>query len=181
MPKRLRIRANGSPALIITRASLGEDNLVYVAIANKKIRYSLDRSPIVYIGTTKKGPSRIAGSAAHRAKNTLVQYGVKNLTFYVVTCKQPDAHRKLETALLIVFREIYGDVPICNVQGKHRQWRDERSVFSENRLRSVIKKYSLLTHVPRRRRRRSFQGETALLSTVTDVPAGEHKTATHSG
>jgi len=50
--------------------------------------------------------------------------------------------KKLERALLLTFRQEYGDVPKCNTQGKRMRWRDERNYFTEGRLRTILGEHS---------------------------------------
>ncbi len=94
MPRRLFIKGDPKPAITITRRSLGKQKLVYVARANRQFRYPFRRSAIVYIGTTTSGARRVAASAAGKAKSLLTHHGVKQLDFYVVTCK---ARRNVQT------------------------------------------------------------------------------------
>ncbi len=145
MKKRLRIRCRSHPAITITRQALKADKLVYVARTNKPLRYRHGRSCIAYIGTTQAGAARVAQSAASRAPQLLKIYGVKSIEFYVVTCAPRAglrAWRKLERALLLVFRERYGEKPWCNKQGTHIKWQDELKYFSRKALEEVLAKHS---------------------------------------
>ena len=145
MAKKLTIRTYKKPAVVINRSAVATDRLVYIAVANKALKYTYGRSRIVYIGTTKAGASRIAASAAAKAKKMLALYGVTRLEFHVVFCprrQRVQAWKKLERGLLLCFRQEYGKVPNCNTQGKRMKWRDERKYFTERRLRSIIEKYS---------------------------------------
>jgi len=144
MAKRLFIKRDLEPAITITRRSLGKRKLVYIARANCQFRYPFRRSAVVYIGTTTAGASRVAASAASKAKSLLTHHGVKQLDFYVVTCKprrNVQTWRKLESALLLTFKHWYGDVPIGNIAGKRRSFRDELEYFSESRLRAILNRY----------------------------------------
>jgi len=77
-----RVKATKSPALTISRIALHADQLVYVAQANRAIRYpNGERSAIAYIGTTKNGIARIASSAAWKARDILSRHGVNHLEF----------------------------------------------------------------------------------------------------
>jgi hypothetical protein len=107
-------------------------------------RYRYGRSRIAYIGTTKRGARRIAASAASKADEMLDLHGVKELQFYVVSCRSRQRVKtwhKLERALLLTFREIYGEIPWCNAQGAKLKWKDELQYFTHKRLRGVIGKY----------------------------------------
>lgn len=102
------------------------------------------RSAVVYIGTTTTGASRVAASAASKAKSLLTHHGVKQLDFYVVTCsprRNVQTWRKLESALLLTFKHSYGAVPVGNIAGKRKPPRDELEYFRESRLRAILKGY----------------------------------------
>jgi hypothetical protein len=145
MQRKLPIKAPRSPALTINRDAIKGDRLVYVAVANKKINYRFGGSRIVYIGTTRAGASRIAASAAAKASDMLALHGVKQLEFYVVTCrgrKRVQTWKKLERGLILTFRQMFGDPPRCNVQGKRMKWTDELYYFTEARLREIVKRFS---------------------------------------
>lgn len=145
MARKLRIKAPRSAALTINRGAIEGAQLVYLALANRRIRYRYGRSYIVYIGTTKAGASRIAASAAAKASEMLALRGVYELTFHVVTCrgrKRVKTWKKLERALLLTFREMYGEVPRCNKQGRGIRWMDEPTYFSGSRLRDIIERFS---------------------------------------
>ena len=142
--KKLTIRAAAKPALVISRPAFTADRLVYLAVASKALKYPHGKSRIAYIGTTKAGASRIASSAAHRAKDLLALHGVNSLSFFVVTCaarQRVKSWRKLEVGLILSFRQLYGDVPKCNVKGKNQKWSDELEYFTRHRLESVLTKY----------------------------------------
>jgi len=142
----LKIHKVGEPVLTIHRQTFRTDTLVYIGVANKELSYKFSKkSPIVYIGTTKNGVQRIAQSAAYHASNILGEYGIHTLNFYHVTCKPKKGlktWKKLERALIITFREIFGEVPYCNKQGKNMDWHNERTIFNVNSLRDIIQKYS---------------------------------------
>jgi len=121
MPRRRNIKASRKPAITINRQALGAEKLVYLAVANKSRKYPFGyRSPILYIGTTRTGVRRIAQSAAARAQ-LLVNHGVKQLQFHVVSCtplRKVKTWQKLERALLLAFKHTYGSVPVGNTAGK---------------------------------------------------------------
>ncbi|MGD0168715.1 MAG: hypothetical protein ABSE54_03220 [Smithella sp.] len=141
MAKKLKIKFDNKPSIIIHRTAVHNDKLVYIARANKKIKYpSHEKSRIVYIGTTKKGAKRIASSAALRGEQLLYEYGIKHLEFNIVTCTGRtgvETWKKLERALIIRFRERFGIPPKANKSGKF--WRkDKKILYSEKRLDQVI-------------------------------------------
>ena len=145
MPRKLRIRAAGKPAVVIHRSAIQRDRVVYIAVANKPSKYPHGRSRIVYIGTTKAGASRIAASAAGKARELLGLHGDTHLEFHVVSClprQKVQTWRKMERGLLLCFRERFGEIPKCNRQGKRMKWRDELKYFTEARLRSIVERYS---------------------------------------
>lgn len=157
MVRRLTIRTAPSPVTIISRAALHERRLVYVACANKLFRYERGRSRIVYIGTTKNGIDRIAASAARTAKRFLNHHGVKSLECFVVTCRRRPGvctWKKLERSLLLAFKDVFGQVPVGNTQGKNAFWDDELSYFKLKRLRAVVSSHSSTRHRRSRRRHR---------------------------
>ncbi|MDO8444628.1 MAG: hypothetical protein Q7T53_00745 [Deltaproteobacteria bacterium] len=143
--KKLTIQTSKRAAITITRSAFKADRLVYIAIANKALKYRHGTSKIVYIGTTKAGASRIAGSAAARASQLFELHGVTELTFFIITCAARQAVKtwhKLEVGLILTFRELYGEPPKCNTKGKNQKWNDERDYFTDDRLVKVIEKYS---------------------------------------
>lgn len=139
---RLKVKSTKSPSITITRFALLHDKLVYVGRVNKPIRYPWLRSRVVYIGTTKRGPSRIATSAAKRAGEILEKRGLKILEFLAVTCgSRPNVKtwRQLEGDLLLAFRAAYGALPICNKKLAHKK---VSGYFSESRLKAILGKIS---------------------------------------
>lgn len=48
---------------------------------------------------------------------------------------------KLERALLLKFRERYGEIPKFNSQGRNMRWTDEQEYFSVNRIANIIEEY----------------------------------------
>jgi hypothetical protein len=145
MPRKLRIKAPRSPALTINRAAIEGDRLVYLALANRRVNYQYGQSHIVYIGTTKAGASRIAASAAAKASEMLNLHGVRQLEFYVVTCrsrKRVKTWTKLERGLILTFREVFGEIPRCNRQGSRMSWTDELDYFTTARLRAIVERFS---------------------------------------
>jgi len=145
MPKRLSLKYRRTPAIVINRIAFKDRKLVYVARANKKIKYPLGRSCIAYIGTTKKGARRIASSAVWKGADLLFEYGMKHLDLIVVVCARRqgvETWKKLERALLIRFRERFGAIPKANNQGKKMNWRDELDYFTTKKLDRIIHELS---------------------------------------
>jgi hypothetical protein len=97
----------------------------------------------VYIGTTQNGIARVAPSAAYRAEEILYDHGINSLQVRIVTCrgrqgiKQP--WRKLERALLLGFKDHYGDIPRCNTHGRNYVEKKEFDYFSRKRIADVIR------------------------------------------
>lgn len=138
---KLRIKYRDRPAVVVHRAAFKDSKLVYVGRANRPFRYPWGRSRVVYIGTTTKGARRVASSAAKKGEDLLFGHGIKEIEFSVVTCgklQNVATWKKLERALLIKFREIYGTVPTGNVHGKRMRWSDEKDYFSQQRLDAVL-------------------------------------------
>jgi len=68
-------------------------------------------------------------------------HGVTRLEVLVVTCQRRQrvkTWRKLERALLLRFRENYGELPRFNQQGKQMRWTDELSYFRRERLDQIM-------------------------------------------
>lgn len=143
--RRASVSLQREPALVARRVILRDEKLVYVLIANKKFNYTKDRSKIVYIGTTEKGGARIAQSVAARSQTILQLHGVTEFEARTITCKPRQRVKmwhKLERALLLSFREKFGEVPRCNIQGKNIVELDEFNYFSKSRLKRVLEDLS---------------------------------------
>jgi hypothetical protein len=139
--RRLSISLREDPAIHATRVNLGNLKLVYALVANKRFKYPKGKSRVVYIGTTRKGSSRVAHSVSYLADAVLGMRGVRTMDARIITCRPRQRVRswlKLERALLITFREMYGQVPHCNSHGRKMKVRDELGYFSPSRLRSVL-------------------------------------------
>jgi len=139
--RRLKLSLNRDPAVTITRVSIGKNKLVYVLVADKRLGYPLEKSSIVYIGTTKNGVSRVAQSVAARTEDILSNHGVRSFSARIVTCaprQNVTTWKKLERAFLLAFREKFGDVPKCNVHGKGFKEKDEFSYFAKRGVLNVI-------------------------------------------
>jgi predicted GIY-YIG superfamily endonuclease len=132
---------NAEPALTISRIATADDKVVYMAVANKPLKYGARKSRIAYIGVTTKGAARIAQSAADKAAEMLTLHGVKHLDFHVLTFvrrRNVKMWRELERGLLIAFKNNFGEVPKCNRQGKSMKWQKERNYYSEARLNALV-------------------------------------------
>lgn len=120
----MRVSVNRKPAMTVYRRALRHRRLVYILAARKPLRYLDGRSRILYIGTTKKGISRIASSVAHRSKKILKQRGVREMDVHVVSCEARPGLKSwglLERALVARFRSRYFEVPLCNTQLKNKR------------------------------------------------------------
>ena len=139
-----RLRLSTGAVMTLRRGALAADRLVYLLAANKAVRYKNGRSKIVYIGTTKRGVRRVAGSVAYRAETLFQRPGFKEVDAHILTYRGKPGVRnmwsKLERAVLIMFKRQYGDIPTLNTQGGNLWPRDEFRYFSQGfllkRLRS---------------------------------------------
>jgi len=141
MPRRLSLSLKRDEALRATRVSIGRSRLVYVLVADKRLEYPNGRSRIAYIGTTKKGVARIAQSVAFRADKILGLPGVRSFHARIITCKRRQrvsTWKKLERALLLVFREQRGKQPLCNSHGKRIKETDEFRYFAKSGVEHVL-------------------------------------------
>ena len=145
MPRRSTISQSDQISISITRSATRKQKLVYIAQANKQCRYRHGRSAIVYIGTTEKGANRIAQSAVNKAHQILAEHGFNTLRFFVITCtpiKRVRTWKKLERALILTFRCLYGEPPIGNTAGKKYKWDDEKDYFKVSALEKAIEFYN---------------------------------------
>ncbi|MCX5648871.1 MAG: hypothetical protein NTX40_07225 [Planctomycetota bacterium] len=143
MARRLTVSLRAKRAMEVTRVSIHGKKLVYVIQAQKPWKYREGRSRVVYIGTTRKGVTRIAQSAAAKAKQVLELHGVRAFEVRILACaprRNVKTWLKLERALLAVFRKEYGAPPKCNTVGKRVKWRDdiEGKYFKRSRLVNIL-------------------------------------------
>lgn len=141
MAQRLRVSLKPKSALTMRRVALDHERLVYVICADRKLKYESGYSQIAYIGTTRNGISRVAASAAYRSWDVLWSRGVHSLDVRIVTCRPRQGFKswvKLERALILAFREKFGEPPMCNVQGRAMKLGDEFERFSLRRLSRII-------------------------------------------
>ena len=139
--RRLSISLREEPALQATRVALGKHRLVCALVVNRRFKYPGGRSKVAYIGTTRVGAKRVAHSVATKADEILELGGVRSMTARIITCRPRQRVKtwlKLERALLIVFREMYGQVPRCNSHGTKMKARDEFEYFARSRVRRVL-------------------------------------------
>lgn len=144
MPRRLSLSLDRDEVLRTTRVVVGKKKLVYILIADKRFKYENAKSRIAYIGTTKKGVARIAQSAAGRAE-AIFQRGVRTFHARIVTCNPRQKVKtwiKLERALLLCFRDRFGEVPRCNSHGKRMKETDEFAYFSKTAINNVLDELS---------------------------------------
>ena len=126
--RRLQVNLNKKSVMAVHRRILKKKKLVYLLTAAKPVKYRGGRSKVVYIGTTKKGVRRIAGSAAWRAEEIMSTRGLKEVNVFIVSCSSCPGlptWRRLEDALLAAFRAEYEQLPMCNGQGKKLKWNSE--------------------------------------------------------
>lgn len=139
--RRLPLSLTRDHAIEATRVSIGKLKLVYVLVADKRISYGKYKSRVVYIGTTKNGAARIAGSVAARAEVIPGLRGVRKFHARIVTCA-PRQHvktwRLLERALILEFKALHGCIPTCNTHGARFKERNEFKVFSRKRIRGIL-------------------------------------------
>lgn len=141
MAQRLKVSLKPKPALTMRRVALDHERLVYVICADRKLKYPDGYSQIAYIGTTRNGITRVASSAAYRSWDVLWSRGVQSLDVRIVTCRPRQGFKswiKLERALILAFREKFGEPPMCNVQGRAMKVGDEFDRFSFDRLSRII-------------------------------------------
>src|SRR5271169_592023 len=141
--RKINVSCNTSyQVMSIHRTSHWKHHLVYVLKADKPIRYSKDRSKIVYIGETSSGKQRPAGSAASKAERAFGKlHGVRRLDVHLVTCRgkqRVKTWEELERGLLATFLELYGQLPKYNKQGRKLKTSDVR-LFRRSRLKNILK------------------------------------------
>lgn len=139
--RRLNVNLARKPAMTVTRVSIGNTKLVYVILAQRRLKYPWGHSRIAYIGTTKNGMARFAQSAAAKAEAVLNLHAVREMEVRLVTCgcrKNVRSWLKLERVMLLMFREKFGDIPICNSAGKNMRWKDEDDYFSRKRIDAIL-------------------------------------------
>ncbi len=145
MMRRLKLSLHRESALTASRVMIGTEKLVYVLVADKRIKYAKGKSKIAYIGTTRNGGARIAGSVATRAPDILTTSGVHSFQARVITCRPRQRVRtwlKLERALLIEFKRRFGQVPKCNTHGSRMRQTDELDYFHPAGIQEIVEDLS---------------------------------------
>lgn len=142
MARRLSVR---NPRFIMSaeRVNLEDRRFVYVISAGNKLSYPLGHSRIAYIGATKTGSDHILQSAAARADTILDLDGVRRFEVHIVSCQHRQNVKtwvRLERAMLLEFRLLYGEVPICNVHGGRMRETGEFDIFSRERISNLIRR-----------------------------------------
>ncbi len=87
----------------------------------------------------------MTSSVAARAQKILSLPGVDEFTVHVVTCRprqKVKTWHKLERALILTFRGLYGVVPYCNSKGSKMKLKDEYTFFREKRIKAVLEELS---------------------------------------
>jgi len=143
--RRSSIRLKPGAALTITRFALDHDRLVYVFVTDRSLKYAHGQSHIAYIGTTKKGTERISQSVSTRAEAILRLHGVRSFQAKVLTCRRRRRVKmwfKLERALIVAFRNRFGEIPRCNVKGNKMTEKDVFRLFRRERVDAVIRNLS---------------------------------------
>jgi len=135
-------------------AATNVDRLVYLLVANRPFKWGNSYTRIAYIGTTEKGLSRIAYSAAKRiqqAVETRIVPGLAQPDAYVVWARpKPGPQTRhgtkywhiLERALLIAFCKEYGEPPVLNSTGQRMRERNEFDVFRRKTIDRIISRYT---------------------------------------
>ena len=131
------------PAMSIFRSKYWSRHIVYVIRADKKASYPKGRSRIVYIGETKRGNRRPAGSAAGVAREAFgFLRGVRQVDVHPLTFKGKQSVKMwevLEHDLLSMFKHMYGRVPSYNSHGKGKGFAvDGIKFFRKKRLENII-------------------------------------------
>jgi hypothetical protein len=142
----LTISVKSRWAMVVNRVSTNHDKLVYVITTDKPLRYKKGSSHIAYIGETRSGVERIATSLASKADTLLTQWGVRHLVVRVVTCRplqRVKTWKKLETALLLCFRDRHGQWPLLNKRVKQLP-SDEFAYFRKPRVKTVLRELEVM-------------------------------------
>ena len=144
---KLKVKCNSKPVMTVRRSRDWTKKMVYVLLADKPIKYSSGRSRVIYIGTTKKGEGRPASNSASKSLRAFSDRkrfrGIKGTEVRILTCqKGQNLHswELLESALLVVFRHLYGKLPEFNKKlEKFRHIEDVDDYFRERRLRTILR------------------------------------------
>jgi len=143
----LRVKYNSTPVMTVRRSKHWTKKMVYIVLADRRVRYHFGRSRVIYIGTTKRGEGRPASNAASKSLKAFEGreklHGVKSTEVRILTCQKKQnvpTWEFLESALLVVFRNLYGELPEFNKKlEKFRRVEDVDDYFREKRLRAIIR------------------------------------------
>ena len=116
----MKIHLASKPAMIVHRRILAKHRIVYLLVGKKPFKYKGGRTRIAYIGTSKKGASRVASSAAHKADKFFSRWGSRQMEVFIASCSAKPGLKSwqyLEHALLAVFLQLYRELPFCNKNG----------------------------------------------------------------
>jgi hypothetical protein len=139
--RRLSVMVKWPPAMTVTRVTYGRTRLCFIVTANRIVRYARGRSRIVLIGATDEGLERAVHVVATHSSEILAIRDVTHFDAHVVTCharQGVQTWQVLERALLIAFRDQYGEPPLCNRTGIGIQEQDEFRYFSRERIVNVL-------------------------------------------
>jgi hypothetical protein len=139
--RRSHVSLKRKSGFTVTRVSIGDDRLAYAMIADKKFTYPNGRSSVAYIGTTQKGIFRMTKSIAERANAILRLHGVESFQVRIITCNRRRHVKmwfKLEHALIVAFRELYGSPPHANDQTDGKNAGTVFNYFSRTRIKRVL-------------------------------------------
>jgi len=130
-----------NPAMTLSKSRYWARHMVYILRADKSIQYKEGRSRIVYIGETRRGTRRPAGSVASKAMKAFGKLrGVKKIDVHPLTFRGTQRVKTwevLERDLLATFREKYGEIPTYNKIGGGFTV-ENISRFRKKRLISII-------------------------------------------
>jgi hypothetical protein len=122
---------------------MGEQCSVYVFVANRAYKYKAGKdgkSRIVYIGTTSRGLRRVVDSVFDRSTK-IFGWGTHSFDVYIVSCRRRQRvqmWRKLERALLLAFKELYGRPPKANAEVRKMGGEDAFKYFKRSRLKGIL-------------------------------------------
>jgi hypothetical protein len=141
---KLRVKYKHEPVMEVHRSKLWGRKMVYVVLVDRPYKYIGGRSRVVYIGTTKKGEGRPASNAAKKSLEAFDKiHGVKSThVIILVTQKRQSVETwaVLESALLIVFKSLYGQLPKFNKRlERFRRIEDVQEYFQVKRLWRVLR------------------------------------------
>ncbi len=142
--RKTRVRFDqANAAMSVFNSRYWSRRMVYILRADKPQRYGRKRSRIVYIGETRKGTRRPASSAASKSLKAFGKLrGVRRIDVHPITFRGKQHVRMwevLERGLLSTFKEIYGDIPCYNRQGRGKKFVVSAiNYFSPKRLKTLI-------------------------------------------